>query len=196
VPDWAQQVRDELAELGSPTAAEARQITGAYDPADVAAALHANAVEGSSAAGGMTWALVRYAGATITSWDGSAVPFNDIVYDPDGLWESEFDQFTCKTAGWYRIWTQSSNSGGVIAVPAAANNGTNSIVAQVYGAGDNITSGINHHTAVTTGPWVYPHIYGITHLDAADGIALVGDSVASTTIGYGLMFGLELLAAT
>jgi hypothetical protein len=192
-PTDAQGAADMIASLDDTSADNIYRATYKWDMRGVAAAA-ASAAAGGGGATSPEWAQVRLTAAIASNPSDTAIPFNAVDYDPAGLWDAEFDQYTCQTAGWYRVWTATTSTSAAFNIPAGA-TGTYYLTAQVYGAGNNIINRAdrNPNSAVSI-----QHIDGVVHLDAGDGLALVTDTSATPliTVGPGVTFTLELLTAT
>lgn len=147
--------------------------------------------------GGDSSAFARVSlSASIADWDGTPIAFDVIDYDPDGLWDATNHWFAAKAAGWYEVAAYATDSGGGVSIAAVPSNGTSDIVVVVFGAGNNIHAPVGQHAQVTSGTWVFPPLFGHTHLDVADTVDFEGSvSAGAAPVGAGFAFSLRMVTA-
>lgn len=153
------------------------------------------AVVSGGGGGGGSGAAAVYAQVSrsvdISAWDGNALPFNTVDYDPGGLWDSVNHQFVAAVAGFYavRVWA-TTNSGMVDYVASGA--GSNSLNAVVNGAGANVDLVVSTPVA---GAVYFPPLVGVVSLAIGDGLEIDGGGGASWTVHHGITFAIQLIAA-
>jgi hypothetical protein len=196
---FTDQIDPLITAVAADPAEEIRQAISHYEPSDLIAVLAKRLVAlesgggGGGGGGGGSFARVQRSSA-IAGWDGSTLPFNIVTADADGLWDADNHQYVAQVAGWYELSAYATGiSPGGVTDDAAATNTVFTVTAVVFGAGDNVSTGIGEHTAVTTGVWVFPPLHGHTHLDPGDAVVIQGTSGINVPSGF--TFAIQLTKA-
>lgn len=157
-------------------------------------------LENAGGGGASLAGLVRQGGG-VNPWDGSAFPFPTSAYDPDGLWNSNTNQYVAAVPGWYQAFVYPIAGGGGIKILADGSSDYGARVALIVGGpGLNIYSPSAYAVPLLDGGLfanfatvVLPN--GVTHLRAGDTLDLEADSITGTLSASSMEFALVLVAA-